>query len=159
MPRKMLLACAVLALSTGASAEWKKLNESPFGTMTYDTASVRQDQGRTRVTYRIDFPAPRKNAEGKTYLSASMDVAVDCKAATVMLVRLQTNAGSKGEGAVVDRVSVPPSAGEKVAPSSSNEAIFKVACPGAPVPARAAAAASSAPQPADAAPAAAAAKK
>jgi len=134
MPRKTLVAVALLALCAGAHAEWKQLAESPFGTMTYDTASVKPDQGRTRLQYRIDFPIERKNPAGKTYRSATMTVAVDCKAATVSVLDLQTNAQNKGQGAVVDRQTLPPSAGEKVAPSSSNEAIFKAACPGVPLP-------------------------
>jgi hypothetical protein len=39
---------------------------------------------------------------------------------------------------VVDQQTLPPSPGEKVAPSSSSEAIFKAACPGVPVPVKAA---------------------
>ena len=151
MPRKTLVAVALLALCAGAHAEWKQLADSPFGTMTYDTGSVKNEQGRTRLQYRIDFPIERKNAAGKTYRSATMDVAVDCKAATVSVLDLQTNASPKGQGAIVDRQTLPPSPGQKVSSSSSNEAIFKAACPGVPVPASAsqpAAAAQSAPAPA-----------
>lgn len=134
MPRKTFAAVALLALSAGAHAEWKHLADSPVGTMSYDPASVKAEQGHTRMQYRIDFPAERKNAQGKSYRSATMDVAVDCKAATVSLLDLQTNVDPKGQGAVVDRMTLPPSSGEKVAPSSSNEVLFKAACPGVPVP-------------------------
>lgn len=134
MPRKTLAAVALLAVCAGAHAEWKQLADSPFGTMTYDPASVKTEQGRTLLKYRIDFPIERKNAEGKTYRSATMDVAVDCKAATVSVIDLQTNASPKGQGAIVDRQTLPASPGQKVSSSSSNEAIFKAACPGVPVP-------------------------
>ena len=135
MPRKSLVAVALLAFCAGAHAEWKQLADSPFGTMSYDPASVKAEQGHTRLQYRIDFPIERKNPQGKTYRSATMNVAVDCKAATVSVLDLQTNASPKGQGAVVDRQTLPPSPGEKVTTASSSEAIFKVACPGVPVPA------------------------
>lgn len=134
MPRKTLAAAALLAFCAGAHAEWKQLADSAFGTMSYDPASVKTEQGRTRLQYRIDFPIERQNAQGKIYRSATMNVAVDCKAATVSVLDLQTNAATKGQGAVVDRQTLPPSAGEKVTTASSSEAIFKVACPGVPVP-------------------------
>lgn len=154
MPRKTLAAVALLAICGGAHAEWKQLADSPVGTMSYDPASVKADQGRTRMQYRIDFPGEHKNTQGKTYRSATMSVAVDCKAATVSLLDLQTNVDANGQGAVVDRMTLPPSPGEKVTPSSSNEALFKAACPGVPVPvAQSVPAAQGGPAPAAATPA------
>ena len=138
MPRKTLAAAALLVLSAGAHAEWKQIADSAFGTMSYDPASVKAEQGRTHMQYRIDFPIERSNGHGKTYRSATMNVAVDCGAATVSVLDLRTNAGNKGEGAVVDQQTLPPSAGEKVVASSSSAALFKVACPGVPVPVKAA---------------------
>ena len=138
MPRKTLAAAVLLTLCAGAHAEWKQLADSAFGTMSYDPASVKTQQGRTHLQYRIDFPIERRNAQGKIYRSATMNVAVDCKAATVSVLDLRTNAETKGGGAVVEEQKLPPSPGEKVAPSSSNEAIFKAACPGVPVPVAAA---------------------
>ncbi|HZZ91088.1 MAG TPA: surface-adhesin E family protein [Usitatibacter sp.] len=145
MLRKTLVAPALMMLCAGAHAEWKLIKESPFGAMSYDPASVHADQGRTRMQYRLDFPAPRKNAQGKTYLSATMDVRVDCGAQTINVVDLRTNAGSKGQGEVVDRQTLPPAPGEKISQSSSNVEIYKVACPGSPIPEKPAASATSAP--------------
>jgi hypothetical protein len=130
MQRKILVPLALFAMSAGAHAEWKPLAQSAFGTMTYDTASVRPEQGRTHMQYRIDFPAPRKNGQGKTYSSATMDVAVDCKAQTVTLLDLQTNTGQKGQGQVVERQAIKDAKPEQVALSSSNASVFKAACPG-----------------------------
>ena len=128
MPRLSLLACSLVAVSAAAHAEWKPLTESAFGSMTYDPASVRTEQGRTQMQYRIDFAQPRQNSGGKTYSSATMKVAVDCKQQTVTLLEVQTNAGPKGQGDVVERATVPPSAGEKVTSNSSNGQVYKAAC-------------------------------
>ena len=154
MPRKTLAAVALLAVCAVAHAEWKQLADSPVGTMTYDPASVKTEQGRTHLKYRIDFPIEHKNAEGKAYRSATMDVAVDCKAATVSVLDLQTNASPKGQGAIIDRQTLPAAPGQRVSSGSSSEAIFKAACPGVPVPAS-----QPAPQPAPGAAPASAAKK
>lgn len=151
MPRKTLAAAALLMLCAGAHAEWKQIADSAFGTMSYDPASVKTQDGRTHLQYRIDFPIERRGAQGKTYRSATMNVAVDCKAATVSVLDLRTNAETEGRGAVVEQQTLPPSPGEKVATDSSNAAIFKAACPGVPVPVKAAD--STPAQPAKAAPA------
>lgn len=134
MLRQPLLSCALLAVCAAAHADWKVLTESAFGTMTYDTASVHAAQGRTQLQYRIDFAQPRQNAQGKVYASSTMTVAVDCKQQTVSLLDLQTNAGPKGQGAVVDRLTAAPSAGEKVTANSSNEQVYKAACGAAALP-------------------------
>jgi len=134
MLRQPLLSCALLAVCAAAHADWKLLTESAFGTMTYDPASVRSVQGRTQLQYRIDFAQPRQNAQGKTYGSSTMTVAVDCKQQTVSLVELQTNAGAKGQGAVVDRLTAAPSAGDKVTSNSSNAQVYKAACGDAALP-------------------------
>jgi hypothetical protein len=147
MLRKTLVASALMLSCAGAHAEWKLINESAFGTMSYDPASVHAEHGHTRMQYRLDFTAPRKNAQGKAYQSATMDVMVDCQAQKINLVDLRTNAGSKGQGEVVDRQTLPVAPGEKIAQNSSNVALYKVACPGSPIP-ESSASSASAPAPA-----------
>jgi hypothetical protein len=145
MLRQPLLSCVLLVACAAAHAEWKLLTESAFGSMTYDPASVHAAQGRTQMQYRIDFAQPRQNAQGKVYASSTMTVAVDCKQQTVSLVDLQTNAGPKGQGAVVDKIAAAPSAGEKVTPNSSNEQVYKAACGASALPVAQAPAAPAAP--------------
>jgi len=162
MLRQSLLSCVLIVACAGAHAEWKVLSDSAFGSLTYDPASVKTEQGRTRMQYRIDFAQPRPNAQGKTYGSSTMTVAVDCKAQMVSLLEMQTNAGPKGQGAVVDKIVPMPSGWEKVASNSSNALVYKAACGAAALPipsaaevaaAKPAPASSAKPAPAPAAPA------
>ena len=134
MLRPSLLSCVLFAACAAAHAEWKPLTDSAFGSMSYDTASLHTEKGLTQMQYRIDFAQPRQNGEGKSYSSATMKVAVDCRQQTVGLLELQTHAGPKGQGAVVQRVAVPPSAAEKVVANSSNEYVYKAACGAAALP-------------------------
>ena len=59
MLRKTLVPLALLVASFGAQAEWKKLTEMPFGTMSYEDAAT-----SLRLFAREVMPAFRRHFSG-----------------------------------------------------------------------------------------------
>lgn len=128
------LLCVLLAVCATAHAEQKLLTESAFGTMSYDPASVHAANGQAQMQYRIDFTQPHKVKDGKSYSSATMKVAVDCRQQTVSLLEMQSHEGTHGQGAVVERLTPTPPTAEKVVSNSSNAFLYNAACGAAALP-------------------------
>jgi hypothetical protein len=132
--QRLCLTCVLVAFCAAAHAEWKPLTDSAFGSMLYDPASVHVENGIAQMQYRIDFAHTRQNAQGKSFSSATMKVAVDCRRQTVSLLEMQTHEGHHGDGALAERYTPPAPAAEKVASNSSSAFVYKAACGAAALP-------------------------
>jgi hypothetical protein len=119
----------ITCLPTALHAEWRQLAAGPMGRISYDTASVKVQDGKTQLQYRIDYrtlvldPATQKTAG-----SATIRVAVDCRGKTVAFLSSETHAGAEGKGAVVDRTVAKAPTAEPVSEASSNHLLWNAAC-------------------------------
>jgi hypothetical protein len=129
--RIALFSAAALA-ATAHAADWRPLADTAVGMLSVDAASMKPQGAQTAFQYRIDFKAPQKNpGTGKAYRSTVSDVLVACKEKTLAMTQLVAYADVEGKGAAVDRVSIAKPVQGAISAGSSDELLWKAACPAA----------------------------
>ena len=126
---KLLIAALLTVFSTSVLAEWTDVGGNDDQTTYADLSTLRKSGNRVKMWNLMDHKVVKTSkANGMRYLSAVAQMEYDCKEETVNLLALIWYSKNMGAGEVVYNSGALHEEPVPVAPDSSGENLFKVAC-------------------------------
>jgi hypothetical protein len=128
MMKRLLMGLVLMAIANAASAEWTAAGDSDEFIQYVDRATIRRNGNLVKMSSLTDFKTVQKSAAGKSYLSEKQQAEYDCKEKKKRYLAFTWFDGQMGNGKVV--VSNGDVRGEwrPIAPGSSGETLWKIAC-------------------------------
>ena len=127
MHRAMLI-MLLAAVSSSAAAEWIEVGTDDTGTIAIyaDPATIRRSGDKVRMWHLYDYQTTQRNS-GKRFMSVVTRTEHDCKEEQIRHLYEDRHFGNMGTGGVFETVS-DPDKWRPIRPSSSDEALWKLAC-------------------------------
>ena len=126
---KIILLMLLAILSSGAKAEWVKINSHENLTTYVDPATIKNVGKIVQMLGIVDLKESRKDQDGKSFLSAKGLQEYDCKGEQARKIALTLYSGNMGAGEVVHTYADADKwKWTQVTPGSIAETMWKTAC-------------------------------